>query len=368
VSVRILTGDCLETLATLPAESAQCCVTSPPYFGLRDYGVAGQIGLEATPAAYASRLVEVFREVRRVLRPDGVLWLNLGDSYAGSWGAQSRGGPPSASSTLAGNGHVGGGPKIKGLSAVQIEAAPKRTRAGSTAHLDGIKPKDLLGIPWLVAFALRADGWWLRKDVIWNKPNPMPESITDRPTSAHEYLFLFAKSERYFYDADAIKEPVSVPGWDDGSRTFGGVNKHGANIAHGNRTTGRKALRTATESRHRASIPGGQTMQAEPDGKRNARSVWTIPTQPFSASRVAGWDEDHDHYAVMPPDLAERCILAGSRSGDAVLDPFGGAGTTGLVADRLGRDAILCELNPKNVRLARARLTSDAPLLAQVEA
>jgi DNA modification methylase len=367
-SVRILTGDCLATLPTLAAESVQCCVTSPPYYGLRDYGCEGQIGLEDSPEAYVARLVEVFRQVRRVLREDGTLWLNLGDSYAGSWGAQSRGGPPSPSSTLAGNGHVGGGPKIKGLSAVQIESAPKRTRTGSTAHLDGIKPKDLLGIPWMVAFALRADGWYLRKDIIWAKPNPMPESVRDRPTSAHEYLFLMTKAPRYFYDAEAIKEPVSVPDWDDGSRTFGGVNKHGANIAHGNRTTGRKALRAATESRHRASIPGGQTMQAEPDGKRNARSVWSIPTQPFSASRVPGWSDDHDHYAVMPPALAERCIKAGSRPGDTILDPFGGAGTTALVADRLGRSAILCELNPEYVALAAERLRADAPLIAGVVA
>jgi DNA modification methylase len=339
--VTIIEGDCLATLRALPDASHQCAVSSPPYFGLRDYGHAGQIGLEGTPDAYVARLVDVFREVRRVLRDDGTLWVNLGDSYAGSWGAQSRGVPPGLSSTLRGNGHVGGGPKLHAMSAFQIEAAPKRANTGSTKHLAGIKPKDLMGIPWMVAFALRADGWFLRSAIIWHKPNPMPESVRDRPTSAHEHVFLMTKSARYFYDAAAIAEASEYP---PGSRDHvkrGGFGGKGAD------TLGQEAFRAIRET-------------------RNARSVWTIATQPFSAASIPGWDEDHDHYAVMPPDLAERCIKAGSKPGDRILDPFGGAGTTGLVADRLGRHATLCELNPKNVRLARARITADAPLLGAI--
>lgn len=349
MSVRILVGDAAATLRRLPDASHQCCVTSPPYYGLRDYGVDGQIGLEETPAAYIDRLVAVFREVRRVLRDDGTLWINMGDSYAGSWGAQSRGGPPSASSTLKGNGHAGGGPKIRGLSAVQVAAAPKRTRTGSTAHLDGVKAKDLMGLPWMLAFALRADGWWLRRDIIWHKPNPMPESVEDRPTTAHEYLFLLSKSERYFYDAAAIAEGE-----------VGGSGRPGAKVARA-RKRGCPPRHSAWSSSDRSGLDG------VPRGRgRNARSVWTIATQPWSARSISGWDEDHDHFAVMPRALAERCVLAGSAEGDAVLDPFGGAGTTGLVADRLRRDATLIELNPQNARLARARILGDAPMLTEV--
>jgi DNA modification methylase len=354
---RIITGDCLEMLRTLPAGAAQCCVTSPPYYGLRDYGHAGQIGLEETPDAYVARLVEVFREVRRVLRDDGTLWLNLGDSYAGSWGAQSRGGAPSAASTLAGNGHRGGGPKIKGISAVQMAARPKRTHTGSTKHMDGIKPKDLLGIPWAVAFALRADGWFLRSGIVWQKPNPMPESIKDRPTSAHEMVFLLAKSSRYFYDHEAIKEPAVVAGWDDGSRVYGGVNKAGANVSHGERTTGRRTSAPKGSFAGKGPAhPGGHEAFRAVVPDRNSRNVWTIATQPYSGA----------HFATMPPDLAERCIKAGSKPGDVILDPFGGAGTTGLVADRLRRNSILIELNPEYARLAAERIHGDAPLLGSV--
>ncbi len=341
MTVSVLEGDAAAVLATLPAASARCCVTSPPYFGLRDYGVDGQIGLEGTPDAYVERLVEVFRAVRRVLHDDGTLWLNIGDSYAASGGCTGSG-------------------KATSSFGVAWDGSARANRAVRlSGRYTGAKPKDLLGIPWMVAFALRADGWYLRKDIIWNKPNAMPESVRDRPTSAHEYLFLLSKSERYFYDAAAIREPEAVPGWDDGSRTFGGKNKHGANLAHGDRTTGRiagprKALRSTTESRHRSSIPGGQSLCATPGGGRNARSVWTIPTQPYAEA----------HFATMAPRLAERCILAGSAVGDTVLDPFGGAGTTGLVADRLQRSAVLVELNPDYAALARRRITRDAPLLA----
>ncbi len=302
---RILIGDCLEVLRGLPDGMAQTCVTSPPYYGLRDYGCAGQIGLEVTPDAYVARLVDVFREVRRVLRDDGTLWLNLGDSYA-SGGRKSR--DPGQSKI---HPAFDGDAFADGLRPVDPP---------------GIKPKDLLGIPWVVAFALRADGWWLRQDIIWHKPNPMPESVTDRCTKAHEYVFLLTKSARYFYDAAAIAEEAERG--DAGSRFDQG------------KTAQHQLDRQASGARI-------------DDGRRNARSVWPIATQPYSGA----------HFATMPPALAERCIKAGSKPGDMVLDPFGGAGTTGLVADRLGRSATLIELNPEYARLARERITADAPLL-----
>lgn len=302
----ILIGDCLEVLCGLPDCMAQTCVTSPPYYGLRDYGCAGQIGLETTPDAYVARLVDVFREVRRVLRDDGTLWLNLGDSYARAGGTDRQ---------ISSTGKVGNTLKT-------LEMLPCRKQAPP----DGLKDKDLLGIPWMVAFALRADGWWLRQDIIWHKPNPMPESVTDRCTKAHEYVFLLTKSARYFYDAAAIAEEAERG--DAGSRFDQG------------KTAQHQLERQASGARI-------------DDGRRNARSVWPIATQPYSGA----------HFATMPPALAERCIKAGSKPGDMVLDPFGGAGTTGLVADRLGRSATLIELNPEYARLARERITADAPLL-----
>jgi DNA modification methylase len=328
VSVRIIEGDCLASLRTLPDASVQCCVTSPPYYGLRDYGVEGQIGLEDTPDAYVARLVGVFREVRRVLADDGTLWLNLGDSYAAT-------------------GKSGGGAQGARWADHGADTCGPRGGKWSPAPA-GTKPKDLLGIPWMVAFAVRADGWFLRSDIIWHKPNPMPESVRDRPTSAHEHVFLLSKRDRYFYDAEAIAEPFAD-------------ERMGA--------SGAKALPySAGSGRHDSLAQDGRAgLGAHPAvGYRNARNVWTIATQPFAATSVPGWNEDHDHYAVMPPDLAERCVKAGSKPGDTVLDPFGGAGTTGMTADRLGRHAILCELNPKNVRLARARIAGDAPLFAEV--
>ena len=300
----ILIGDCLEVLRGLPDGVVQTCVTSPPYYGLRDYGCAGQIGLEATPDAYVARLIDVFREVRRVLRDDGTLWLNLGDSYKVH------------------NGNRGASQGISGIINDAVPALP----SGSGLTVKDCKPKDLLGIPWMVAFALRADGWWLRQDIIWHKPNPMPESVTDRCTKAHEYVFLLTKSARYFYDAAAIAERAERG--DAGSRFDQG------------KTAQHQLDRQASGARI-------------DDGRRNARSVWPIATQPYSGA----------HFATMPPALAERCIKAGSRPGDMVLDPFGGAGTSGLVADRLGRSATLIELNPEYARLARERITADAPLL-----
>jgi len=291
----------------MPAQSVQCCVTSPPYFGLRDYGHDGQIGLEETPEQYIAAMVEVFRCVRDVLADDGTLWLNIGDSYAraGGWSDNSgldglkRGESGRAKSNMTGE-------------------------AGASQKMPpGLKQKDLIGIPWMLAFALRADGWYLRQDIIWHKPNPMPESVRDRCTKAHEYIFLLTKSERYFYDADAIKEPSKSKS--EGIR-FGG-SKYGDN----------DDPKYATKS-------GNVSKEYD---KSNKRSVWTVATKPYSGA----------HFATFPPDLIEPCILAGSRPNDTVLDPFGGSGTTGMVALQHGRNAVLCELNPEYVAIAEARIS-----------
>lgn len=299
----IIEGDCRAAMRTFDVGSVQTCVTSPPYFGLRDYGHDGQIGLEARPDVYVQALVNVFREVRRVLADDGTVWLNLGDSYARE---PAKGGS--------------GTPNGRNV--------PKMGYTGAKPVPDGMKPKDLIGVPWMVAFALRADGWYLRRDVIWAKPNPMPESVTDRPTTAHEYLFLLAKSARYFYDADAIREAPAPATIADNrvpfSRPSNG-NERSAEVGH--------------------PLP-------TPDAGRNKRSVWTVPSQPYPGA----------HFATFPPKLIEPCILAGSREGDTVLDPFAGAGTTGMVALRHGRSFVGCELNPDYVRLARDRIIADAPL------
>ena len=319
---RIHIGDCLESLRAMPDDSVQCCVTSPPYFGLRDYGVEGQIGLEATPEAFVERLVEVFREVRRVLGNDGTLWLNLGDSYAGGGGGNYS--------------------KSKTQTAHGQHITNVRNKADWLAA-SSLKPKDLIGIPWRVAFALQADGWYLRQDIIWHKPNPMPESVTDRCTKAHEYLFLLSKSERYFWDAEAMKEPAVGRNLHD--LTGPGYAAPGQAPNTGNR----KAPRTEIESRHRSQINGGQSLQAEPDGRRNKRSVWTVPTSPFKGA----------HFATFPANLIEPCILAGSRPGDLVLDPFGGAGTTALVAAKHARVGVLCEINPEYAKLAERRVATS---------
>lgn len=295
-----LVGDVRETLRSVPDGCAQTCVTSPPYFGLRDYGAAGQIGHEASPREFVEALVGVMREVRRVLADDGTLWLNIGDSYAAQGG-----GAQGSTSQRVGRSNV----------AAQMKAS-------STKAPDGYKPKDLLGIPWRLAFALQDDGWYLRSDIIWAKPNPMPESVTDRPTRAHEYVFLLSKRARYFYDADAIREAFA----DDRNGASGAV------------------VRKGNPDRN----DSGATSAPTADG-RNARDVWTITPEPF----------DGAHFATMPPALARRCILAGSRRGDIVLDPFGGAATTALAALREGRRALLCELNPDYVEIQRKRLADD---------
>lgn len=360
MSVKIINADCREALRSLPDQSVHCCVTSPPYFGLRDYGVDGQIGLEPTPEAFVAEIVAVFAEIRRVLRDDGTAWLNLGDSYAGS----GRGGYPGGKSGL--NGTTEGQDNSRKAKGSQKAAGlhEKMRLAGTVARAwvpppPGLKQKDLIGIPWRVAFALQADGWYLRSDIIWHKPNPMPESVTDRPTSSHEHVFLLTKKGQYFYDADAIREAESVPDWDNGSRVFGGVNKSGANLQHGERTTGRLAgkRKRGVPPRH-ALYESSDQSSLDEVGRgmgRNARNVWTIATRPFAEA----------HFATFPPDLAERCIKAGCPVGGTVLDPFGGAGTTGLVADRLQRSAILIELNPEYAAMAEKRIRNDAPLFSE---
>jgi DNA modification methylase len=304
---KILVGDVRERLADIADGSVRTCVTSPPYWGLRDYGHDGQIGLEDSVTAYVDQLVEVFREVRRVLTDDGTLWLNLGDSYAGA-----------SLSRASNNGRAGFG----------------NEREGTFSRLgDGLKQKDLIGVPWRVAFALQADGWYLRQDIIWSKPNPMPESVTDRCTKAHEYVFLLSKSPKYFFDADAIREPaVSV---DDrrngqGRQTYDGKRAENDGLIQ-------QSFVTVTDT-------------------RNKRSVWSVTTRPFAGA----------HFAVMPEALAEPCVLAGSAPGDTVLDPFSGAATVGVVATRNQRNYVGCELNPDYVAIAEKRLHDEGGMFVDL--
>lgn len=313
---QIIEGDTIQGMKTLADNSVDCCITSPPYWGLRDYGHGDQLGLEPTLEAYVENMVKVFREVRRVLKPTGTLWLNLGDSYA--TGGMSN---PSASSTL------GGGKD-------RVAASYNITR--KLPH--GLKPKDLVGIPWRVAFALQADGWYLRQDIIWHKPNPMPESVTDRCTKSHEYLFLLAKSEKYFYDHEAVKEPAVTAGEDRGG------GKKGANEYA---RTGDEKLRTKA---------GLASIGVTPD-TRNRRDVWTIPTKPFKGA----------HFAVMPEALVEPCILAGCPEGGVVFDPFTGSGTTGAVALRHNRNFIGTELNPEYIQIAHQRISKEILPLLEVK-
>jgi DNA modification methylase len=360
MTVKILIGDSLEILRTLESDSIHCVVTSPPYWGLRDYGVDGQMGLEGTPAEFIKNMVAVFDEVRRVLRPDGTCWVNMGDSYA----AKSTG----------------------SLSFRRDRAEVSPTRA---AIPDGIKVKDLMGMPWRLAFALQDSGWYLRQDIIWSKPNPMPESVQDRCTKSHEYIFLLTKSARYFYDAEAVKEdcvqeearPSFRGGAYIGNSTFdnstGGKStdtgnvRRGVGFGHGTDAADRGRGRVK-----KVKVPGGWDQsegahgtihrdgRAEaiykeyvPSEKRNKRSVWTISTHSFPEA----------HFATFPPELAETCIKAGCPVGGIVLDPFFGAGTTGLVADRLQRDCIGIELNPAYAEIARKRIQSESPLFSEIE-
>jgi DNA modification methylase len=394
----VLCGDALEKLRELPDESVQCCVTSPPYWGLRDYGFCGcrkhrvqhesstlagtqagtpnhvgpprsdcpicngsgriagmgeQVGLEKTPEEYVSKMVAVFREIRRVLKRDGTLWLNLGDSYAGS----GRG--------MNGDGSSGkiNSAKQQSNSGANLDFHDRIVDAGGIGR-DWVKPpvgykqKDLIGIPWMVAFALRQDGWYLRSDIIWSKPNPMPESVIDRPTKAHEYLFLLSKSRKYFYDAEAISEPVT---WDDSrlhdpewqpprlerdqigspSRGGGPLNKRS-----GNKERKPASARGVPVDGNLNGTNGAVAGSVPWEGfNRNKRTVWTVTTQPYPEA----------HFATYPPDLIKPCILAGCPVGGTVLDPFAGSGTTGMVALELGRKAILIELNPNYVKLIHQR-------------
>ncbi len=310
MSVRILIGDARKKLREMADASVHCCVTSPPYFGLRDYGNAGQMGLEATPDDYVAGMVALFGEVRRVLRDDGTLWLNLGDSYASDskWGGAT------------------GGKAAKGVHGA--------AGGGRNKTAVGLPDKNLIGIPWRVAFALQADGWYLRQDIIWSKPNPMPESVRDRCTKAHEYIFMLSKAARYHYDADAIAEPAIYSGLtgQDASGFKNPMNfagKHSATPA----VRGERADKQRGHSRRHAGFNDrwdAMERAEQCSGMRNKRSVWEVATKPFSGA----------HFATFPPDLIEPCILAGCPVGGTVLDPFFGAGTTGLVADRLGRDCI----------------------------
>jgi len=327
MSVTILEGDCRAVLPQRPAASVQCVVTSPPYWGLRDYGVAGQIGLEPTPEAWLGTMVDVFREVRRVLRDDGTLWVNVGDGYTS--GDFTRQGKPRNVPQLPND--------------WEGTALGNRGRAGHAVaikrDLGHLKPKNLVGQPWRLALALQADGWYLRADIIWHKPNPMPESVTDRPPKAHEYVFLLTKSARYYYDADAVRERIGE--FTRRQRTFrGGCYTNNATFNNSHDYTG-----------HEPYSDGDPSLEG-----RNLRSVWTIPTAAY----------DGCHFATFPPELARRCIVAGSRMGDTILDPFAGSGTVGEVAEQNGRDSILIELSPAYCRQMRER-TAQRGLFASAD-
>lgn len=314
-------GDALTVLKSLPSGSVQTCVTSPPYFGLRDYGNPNQIGLEKTPEQYVNRLVELFSEVWRLLRDDGTLWLNLGDSYSRSH-AKGGSGPNGKNKQkwghgLAQNAKIGSSDNVVG----------RASRDGTRATINGLVPKQLIGIPWRVAFALQSNGWILRQDIIWHKPNPMPESVTDRCTKAHEYIFLLSKSEQYFFDAEIIKEPsIYAPG-----KSHEIERKKGYYAGKWNQP--------GNGGRNDQSFKAIREL-------RNKRSVWTIAPKPYKGA----------HFATFPPDLIKPCIMAGSPPGGVVLDPFLGSGTTGLVAFLNGRQCIGIELNPEYLDLAWKRI------------
>mgnify|MGYP003647476128 FL=1 len=303
MNYEIKVGNCIDVLKTMANESVHCCVTSPPYWALRNYDHPDQLGQEPTPEEYVENLVDIFREVKRVLRDDGTLWLNLGDSYVGT-GSKGKHKDPKSNSR---NGQT----------------------SATNNKVQGLKSKDMVGIPWRVAFALQEDGWYLRSDIIWHKNNCMPSSVKDRPTSSHEYIFLLAKNQKYYYDKDAILEPLAHPELcDKGPSGFGGL-KH---------TAMSKNTTNATYS--------GRKYDAKKLKGKNKRDVWTIPTSGYKGS----------HVAVYPPKLIEPCILAGCPNGGIVLDPFSGAGTTGVVAIQNGKQYIGIELNPEYVKLSEDRI------------
>lgn len=342
----IITGDALTTLRTLPDQSVQCCVTSPPYWGLRDYGVPGQIGLESSPQEYVAALLPVFQEVKRVLRADGTLWLNLGDSYIGYHGNK----------------------RAHGSAAPSDKDGYRENMRATSVGANGLKNKDMAGIPWRVAFALQDAGWYLRCDCIWAKPNPMPESVQDRPTRAHEYLFILSKSERYYYDHVSVREPSS-PSRKGNAKTFrgGGAYTGGRSFdnstdavrdSHGNtpQDGSRREEQAVTRysARHGVDIKGGGQGRGEiiySPYTRNRRSVWSIATHPFPAA----------HFATFPPELVRPCILAGCPAGGVVLDPFFGAGTVGVVCVEEGRRYLGIELNPEYVDMAEQRIAQARP-------
>ena len=297
-------GDCRETMRRWASEGVkvQTCVTSPPYYGLRDYGHDGQIGLEETPDQYIEAMVEVFSCVKNILADDGTLWINIGDTYSADRWSEGGGQPMN---------------KHKDIH-----------RSGAHKKNSGLPAKNLIGIPWMLAFALRADGWYLRQDIIWHKPNPMPESVTDRCTKAHEYIFLMSKSPKYYYDFESIKEEGVIP-------------------------AGTLAAKGSAERQNQKGVNARPPEYKEYDGQRNKRSVWTVTTKPYEGA----------HFAVFPTDLIEPCILAGAPVGGVVLDPFMGSGTTAQVAQSLGRQYLGCELNPEYAPLQKKRLAQQSLIL-----
>jgi DNA modification methylase len=303
---KIYQGDCLEELKKLPDNSINCCITSPPYYGLRDYGVDSQIGLEETPELYVEKLVDVFREVKRVFKKDGTLWLNLGDSYSGS--CKGEGGTYELSKKQNSNrgSHYGKDQGVKRKFKINL------------------KPKDLIGIPWMVAFALRADGWYLRQDIIWSKPNPMPEGVTDRCTKSHEYIFLLSKSQTYYFDNGSIQEKCVTTGIHTNHKYTKSSKIYGSK--HNNPNSGLSAFEVGEH--------------------RNKRSVWNVVTKPFSEA----------HFATFPEDLILPCVLAGCPENGIVLDPFMGAGTTAVVAVKNNRNYVGIELNPEYIKIAEKRI------------
>ena len=366
---KIIQGDCIEGMKTLPDGCVQTCITSPPYYGLRDYGTAiyeggnidcehsisgwsdslkpdcdrperdgtkrqfclkcgakridDQIGLEETPEKYVEKMVAVFREVKRILRDDGTVWLNLGDSY---YGGKGQNGSSKARATAAERGYSQSG------GTVTMATRP------SDMPIEGFKPKDLFGIPWRVAFALQADGWYLRQDIIWHKPNPMPESVTDRCTKSHEYIFLLSKNEKYYYDNVSVKEPYTKP-----------MNRWG-----GEKLKEPKKGFESMEGDPYVSTKRNRDMRPDKNG-RNRRSVWTVTTKPFRGA----------HFATYPKDLIEPCVLAGCPVGGTVFDPFTGSGTTAIVAMNHGRNFIGTELNPEYIKIAESRIANEVPITLQ---
>lgn len=328
----IVIGDALQKLQRIASGYCDCCVTSPPYYGLRDYGIPEQIGLQEQPEEYIQKLVLVFREVRRVLRDDGTLWLNMGDSYAGSNKERNKDGQPCKGNSISrdSNNKFGG-----------TLTAKKNI---------GYKSKDLMGIPWKLAFALQEDGWYLRQDIIWHKPNCMPESVKDRCTKSHEYIFLLSKSKKYYFDYEAIKEPCvgfdnRLPAGSEGTLT------PNSRIRKGNSKTFRGGVYTHDNAfNNSASLERNSHGNSPNDeGKRNKRDVWSVATRGYNGA----------HFATFPPELITPCVLAGSREGGLILDPFFGSGTTGEVAKNNNRKFLGIELNPEYAKLAAARLNYD---------